>query len=219
MANLVTLLRFFLLFVLVVMAYQTRYPWLQLANMPLLVVVIFLDAVDGFVARKLNETSVAGAVFDIVVDRVTENVLWLVLADLRLIPVWVAIVFITRSLVVDSIRSTGAEKGKAPFSMVATGWGKFLVAGRFMRGLYGALKTVSFGWILLLQPWPALWPGFWARWSRFFLSLTNGLVYITVTVCIARSIPVIAEFLIEHKVLEHLGNLFRRQSSSNDLRH
>ena len=204
MANLVTLLRFFLLFVLVVMAYQTRYPWLQLADMPLLVLVIFLDAVDGFVARKFNETSVFGAVFDIIVDRVTENVLWIVLADLRLIPVWVAIVFITRSLAVDSIRSTGAEKGTAPFSMVATGWGKFLVAGRFMRGLYGALKTVAFGWILMLQPWPVLMPEFWARWSFLFNTLTKGLIYITVAVCIARSIPVIVEFVVEQRVIEHL---------------
>jgi CDP-diacylglycerol--glycerol-3-phosphate 3-phosphatidyltransferase len=198
------------------MAYQTRWPWLQLANMPLLVVVIFLDAVDGFVARRFNEASVAGAVFDIVVDRVTENVLWIVLADLRLVPVWVAIVFITRSLVVDSIRSTGAAKGKAPFSMVATGWGRFLVAGRFMRALYGTLKTVTFGWVLLLQPWPALWPGFWARWSQLFLPLTAGLVYVTVAVCIVRSIPVVGEFMIEQRVLGHLAALFRSRPAHHD---
>ena len=204
MANLVTLLRFFLLFVLVVMTYQTHYPWLQLANMPLLVLVIFLDAVDGFVARRFNEASLFGASFDIIVDRVTENVLWIVLADLRHIPVWVAIVFITRSLVVDSIRTTGARQGKAPFSMLNSGWGKFLVAGRFMRALYGALKVVTFGWILMLQPWPRLMPSFWLRWGGFFKSLTSGLIYITVAVCIVRSVPVIAEFVVEQQVFEHL---------------
>jgi CDP-diacylglycerol--glycerol-3-phosphate 3-phosphatidyltransferase len=204
MANLVTLLRFFLLFVLVVMTYQTRYPWLQLANMPLLVLVIFLDAVDGFVARKFHENSLFGAIFDIIVDRVTENVLWIVLADLRYIPVWVAIVFITRSLVVDSIRTTGAQQGKAPFSMLNSGWGQFLVAGRFMRGLYGALKVAAFGWILMLQPWPSLMPSFWLRWGGFFKSLTGGLIYLTVAVCIIRSIPVIVEFVVEQQVFEHL---------------
>ena len=46
--------------------------------------VIGLDGVDGYVARKRNETSVFGSIFDIAIDRVVENVLWVVLADLGL---------------------------------------------------------------------------------------------------------------------------------------
>ncbi|MBU1354947.1 MAG: CDP-alcohol phosphatidyltransferase family protein [Candidatus Edwardsbacteria bacterium] len=199
MANLITLFRFALLFGLVVMAYQSN-PYLQLANMPLLVVVLVLDAVDGYVARKRNESSLFGAIFDIIVDRVVENVLWIVLADLRLVPVWVAIVFITRSLVVDSIRRHGAEKGQTPFGMAVSRWAKFLVAGRFMRGLYGALKAVVFGWIFLLQPWPKLLPVFWGNWQWLFTIITGGLVYVTVAVCILRSIPVIAEFIVTEDI-------------------
>jgi CDP-diacylglycerol--glycerol-3-phosphate 3-phosphatidyltransferase len=202
MANRITLLRFFLLFVLVVMAYQTKSPWLQLANMPLLVLVIFLDAVDGFVARKFKESSLFGAVFDIMIDRVTENVLWIVLADLRLVPVWVALVFIVRSLVVDNIRSTGAAKGQTPFGMVASNWGQVLVAGRPMRAIYGTAKTATFGWLFLLQPWPQIFPRLWADWGRGLQNFSKGLIYITVALCILRSIPVITEFLAEHKPFE-----------------
>lgn len=199
MANLITLARFVLLFVLVVMAYQPN-PWLQLANMPLLVLVLVLDAVDGYVARKRNESSLFGAIFDIIVDRVVENVLWIVLADLRLVPVWVAIVFITRSLVVDSIRKQGADKGQTPFGMAASKWAKFLVAGRFMRGLYGALKAVVFGWIFLLQPWPKLLQGFWNDWQWLFRIISSGLIYLTVAICIIRSIPVVVEFIITEDI-------------------
>lgn len=199
MANRITLLRFFLLFVLVVMAYQTKSPWLQLLNMPLLVLVIFLDAVDGFVARKFKEASLFGAVFDIMIDRVTENVLWIVLADLRLVPVWVALVFIVRSLVVDNIRSTGAAKGQTPFGMIASDWGKVLVSGRPMRAVYGAAKTVTFGWLFLLQPWPQIFPRLWAKSGQGLQTVSSILIYITVALCILRSIPVIAEFLAEHK--------------------
>jgi len=204
MANLVTLFRLILLFVLVVMAYQTRYPWIQLANMPLLVIVIALDAVDGVVARMFKESSMFGAIFDIMVDRVTENVLWIVLADLRYIPVWVAIVFITRSLIVDSIRSQGIKQGKTPFGQIMSRSGQFLVSGRFMRAFYGTLKVVTFGWIFLLQPWPVLWPGFWANNSRYFTVATSILIYLTVAVCILRSIPVIAEFVVVHKVFSYV---------------
>jgi len=199
MANLITLFRFVLLFGLVVMAYQPN-QYIQLANMPLLVIVLVLDAVDGYVARKRNESSLFGAIFDIIVDRVVENVLWIVLADLRLVPVWVAIVFITRSLVVDSIRRQGAEKGQTPFGMAVSRWAKFLVAGRFMRGLYGALKAVVFGWIFLLQPWPKLLPVFWGHWQWLFNIITGGLVYVTVAVCILRSIPVVAEFIVTEDI-------------------
>jgi len=199
MANRITLLRFFLLFVLVLMAYQTKSPWLQLLNMPLLVLVIFLDAVDGFVARKFKEASLFGAVFDIMIDRVTENVLWIVLADLRLVPVWVALVFIVRSLVVDNIRSTGAAKGQTPFGMVASNWGKVLVSGRPMRAIYGTAKTATFGWVFLLQPWPHLFGKFWAAWGHTLQVVSSVLIYVTVALCILRSIPVIAEFMAEHK--------------------
>ena len=100
MANLITLSRFLLLFLLVASAYSAPPVW-QLGNAPLLFLIIALDGVDGYVARKRNETSVFGSIFDIAIDRVVENVLWVVLADLGLVPIWVAIVFITRSSIVD----------------------------------------------------------------------------------------------------------------------
>ncbi|MBI4725759.1 CDP-alcohol phosphatidyltransferase family protein [candidate division TA06 bacterium] len=218
MANLVTLLRLVLLFVLVVMAYQTRYLWLQLANMPLLVIVIALDAVDGVVARKFKESALFGAIFDIMVDRVTENVLWIVLADLRCIPVWVALVFITRSLIVDSIRSHGIQQGKTPFGQIVSRSGQFLVGSRFMRGLYGTLKVVTFGWIFLLQPWPALMPGFWSQNAAYLKTATALLIYLTVAVCILRSVPVIAEFIIEQKVFSHLKFSAKRPKDGASLR-
>ncbi|MFO8088902.1 MAG: CDP-alcohol phosphatidyltransferase family protein, partial [Desulfatiglandaceae bacterium] len=98
MANLITLGRFLLLMVLIVLAYAQN-PNLQLVNCPLLVIIFVLDAVDGYIARKRNETSLFGAIFDIAIDRVVENVLWVVLVDLRVIPVWVAVVFLIRGFV------------------------------------------------------------------------------------------------------------------------
>ena len=108
MANIITLTRFIMLFILVALVYTPK-PALQLINAPLLALIFILDGVDGYVARKRRETSLFGALFDIAADRVVENVLWLVLVDLDIIPVWVAIVFLARSFVVDSIRSQGAS--------------------------------------------------------------------------------------------------------------
>jgi CDP-diacylglycerol--glycerol-3-phosphate 3-phosphatidyltransferase len=193
MANLITLARFILLYVLIILAY-TQTAKLQLLNCPLLLIIFFLDAVDGYVARKRDETSLFGALFDITVDRVVENVLWVVLVDLGFIPVWVAVVFLTRGFLVDSIRSQGASEGKTPFGMMDSAIGKFIVAGRFMRLFYGILKAVTFGYVFLIQPWPELFPEFYLDSRTMLIGIKWILVYATVAVCLIRGLPVIFEF-------------------------
>ncbi len=206
MANLLTLTRFLLLFVLVVMAYEAP-PVVQQIDVLLLILIIALDGLDGYVARKRGETSMFGSVFDIAVDRVVENVLWIVLADLNLVPIWVAIVFITRSLLVDTIRGHAATQGKTPFGMMRTGWGRFIVAGRFMRGFYGTLKATAFGWLFFIQPLPSLYPDLWSHWSEVFMSVSHTLVYLSVAICVLRAIPVIVEFAISEEVIRKPNSL------------
>ena len=209
MANLITLGRFILLIVLIVLVYAQN-PKLQLVNCPLLVIIFVLDGVDGYVARKRNEASLFGAIFDIAIDRVVENVLWVVLVDLRIIPVWVAVVFLIRGFVVDSIRSQGASEGQTPFGMIRSPIGKFIVASSFMRLFYGALKTVTFGFIFLIQPWPALFPSFYTESQTMLTAVKWILVYATVTVCVIRGLPVIFEFTTREN---GLFSAFRKNKS------
>lgn len=206
MANTITSARFVLLFFLVAMAYLAP-PYWQLFNPFLLIVIIALDGVDGYVARQRGETSLFGSVYDIAVDRVVENVLWIVLADLDLVPVWVAILFITRGVLVDTIRGHGAAQGKGAFEMMRTRWGRFLVAGRFMRGFYGTIKAVTFAWILLFQPVPELSPALWAQWSATIEAVTRALIYFAVATCLLRGIPVVLEFYLSEVPLRRTGTL------------
>lgn len=209
MANLLTLIRFVLLFVLVALAYEAP-PVVQLADVLLLILIIALDGLDGYVARRRGETSVFGSIFDIAVDRVVENVLWIVLANLNLVPIWVAIVFVTRSLLVDSIRGHAVSEGSTPFGMMRTAVGRFIVAGRFMRGLYGTVKAMAFGWLFFIQPWPEVFPALWARWSALFLGVADTLVYLSVAICIVRALPVIVEFALSHPALRKTDTLGTR---------
>lgn len=192
MANLITLFRFLLLFPLVIMAYAAPPAW-QLVNAPLLILIVALDGVDGWVARKRNETSVFGSIFDVAIDRAVENVLWIVLADLDLVPIWVAITFIIRGTVVDSIRYAAISKGETAFGMMRSPLGRFIVAGRFMRGLYGVVKAVTFAWIFLIQPLPAQFPAIWQAYGAEARLIADLLIYASVLMCILRGLPVIAE--------------------------
>jgi CDP-diacylglycerol--glycerol-3-phosphate 3-phosphatidyltransferase len=217
MANLITLGRFLLLFVLVGMAYWAPPRW-QLLNAPLLVLIISLDGLDGYVARKRNETTVFGSIFDIAVDRVVENVLWIVLGNLGLIPIWVAIVFIVRGALVDSIRYAAISGGKSVYGMMASPWGRALVASRFMRAFYGALKAVTFAWVLLIQPWPALHPASWAEWSGPVQAATMALVLASVLVCLLRGVPVVWEFVADRRVFVPDAAKESRERASSALR-
>ena len=195
MANLVTLGRLLLLFVLVGMIYWAPPAW-QLWSLPLLVLIMLMDALDGIVARAFGETSLFGATFDIAADRVVETVLWVVLGHIGLVPIWAAIVFILRGNIVDAIRnSAAASEGVAPFDMMQSPVGRFLVGGRFMRGFYNTVKMATFGLALLLQPLPVLYPGFWAEAGGPAGVILTLLVWISVALCLVRGAPVVIEFL------------------------
>lgn len=193
MANYITAGRCLLLFVVVLIVYSGN-PSLQLFNAPLVLLMISLDGLDGYVARKRGEESVFGATFDIAADRIVENVLWVVLAHQGFIGVWVPILFIVRGDMVDAIRSHGAAQGTAAFDMLRSPLARFLVAGRFMRGFYATIKAITFAWILLWQPFPVLMPEFWAQWSFSIEMISLILVVISASLCIIRGLPVIAEF-------------------------
>jgi CDP-diacylglycerol--glycerol-3-phosphate 3-phosphatidyltransferase len=199
MANLVTLGRLLLLIVVVVLAYQP-YSWWHIFNVGLLIFVFASDGIDGYVARKRNEASVFGAVFDIAGDRITELSLWIVTADLGLVPIWVPIVFVIRGSIVDAIRAAQVSTlHDSPFSMMQSSLGKWLVAGRFMRIFYAAVKGTAFCWLLLIAPLVELTPGLWASWGWLLQLIAMSLVYLSVVLCILRGLPVIVEFVYVEK--------------------
>jgi phosphatidylglycerophosphate synthase len=155
-----------------------------------------IDSIDGIVARRTGKASLTGSVLDIVADRVYELVLWVSFADLRVIPVLIPIIVITRTTWTDAIRSIGVHRGEAPFDQIRTKVGKFIVGSPWMRSIYGISKIVSFCGLALgiaLRAYP--------EGSRAFQSSTAVLQiftitsWIAVTLCVIRGAPVIAGIL------------------------
>ena len=109
MANLITLSRLVLLLIVARIFYLPPTPW-ALASFVLVILIFVSDGLDGYIARKRNETSLFGALFDIAGDRIVELTLWIVAADNGLVPIWVPLVFIVRGVIVDTIRSSNARR-------------------------------------------------------------------------------------------------------------
>jgi len=207
MANLVTLTRLLLLFIVVWLMYQQPTPW-QLASFFLIVLIFVLDALDGYVARKRGETSLFGALFDIAGDRIVELTLWIVFADNALVPIWVPLVFIARGVIVDTIRSSNAvAHGVEPFALMRSPVGKFIVSSRLMRVLYAVVKAIAFAGLALREPTEQWLPDTWQHVSWPITALTYSCVYLSVLLCIARGAPVIAEFVYaqRHDILKRPG--------------
>lgn len=201
MANLLTLARVLLLFVVVgVWARKTHVDlvWLDLLMVGLLAWTIFMDALDGWVARRRNEATEFGALVDIAGDRIVELVLWCFFAirqdaDGRsLVPYWVPMVIITRTILTDLVRSLAFQKGRTPFgqkTMMESAWAQQLVSSRWSRGLYGIMKAVVFcalGVVLALDRMAMQGSG-----VNILRTATDLLVYLTALFAVVRGVPVI----------------------------
>ena len=208
MANLVTLGRLILLLIVAWMFYLPPSVW-GLVNFFLVIFLFVSDSLDGYVARKRNETSLFGALFDIAGDRITELTLWIVAADNDLVPIWVPLVFIIRGVIVDTIRSHSAvAENVTPFALMRTPLGKWLVAGKFMRGFYAAVKGHAFAGLALIHPFQTVLPTLYGHIGWLTTGLAYFFVYLSVLLCIARGLPVIAEFVYAQKndILGRPGN-------------
>jgi CDP-diacylglycerol--glycerol-3-phosphate 3-phosphatidyltransferase len=199
MANLVTLSRLVLLLIVAWSFYLPPSPW-HFVSFVLTILIFVSDGIDGYIARKRNETSLFGALFDIAGDRIVELTLWIVAADNGLVPIWVPLVFIFRGVIVDTIRSSNAvAQGKAPFAVMTSPIGKFLVASRFMRGFYATVKGVAFALLTVLRPFPVVLPTVWSHVDWLVVGVTYLAVYLSVVLCVVRGWPVIAEFVYSQK--------------------
>ncbi|HEX5725202.1 MAG TPA: CDP-alcohol phosphatidyltransferase family protein [Longimicrobiaceae bacterium] len=188
-ANLVTLVRTCLAFVVVAMLYAGSE--LYVGAFALTLVAIWMDAADGWVARRFGEESRLGAVIDILFDRVVEMIYWIVFAALGWLPVWVPLVVVVRGLLVDGVRALAFERGLTAFgstTMMKSPLGRLLVSSRFSRSLYGVSKALAFSLMIL-----AYAAGLPAGVQEVLLAAALVAVYFSVFLCVARGIPVLAE--------------------------
>jgi CDP-diacylglycerol--glycerol-3-phosphate 3-phosphatidyltransferase len=146
-----------------------------------------MDWFDGYVARRRHEVTQLGAVLDIALDRAVENILWVVFLSLQLVPLWVPILFLCRSFIVDGLRGVALQQGQSVFGMMHSSWGKFLVASRFMRALYGFAKAWIFCQLTLTHALALQNP----HYLPALASLNQLLIYFVAALCLARGLPVL----------------------------
>jgi CDP-diacylglycerol--glycerol-3-phosphate 3-phosphatidyltransferase len=190
MANLVSLIRT-LLGLLVISLLFTQTQAVYLACFVLTIVVIAMDALDGYLARKLNESSKMGAVIDILGDRIVEQIYWVAFLALGWLPLWVPLVVIVRGIIVDGLRSMALEQGFTAFgqsSMQQSKLGGLLVSSNFSRTTYAVAKAAAFAFLILGHT-----PGFLPSVAANIICVGLISTYVSVAFCVVRGLPVLIE--------------------------
>ncbi len=190
MANLISLIRTCLCLVVVGLLF-VRTPEVYWWCFGLTVIVLWMDGLDGYVARKFNESTRAGAVVDILADRIVEQVYWIGFLALGWVPLWIPLVVVVRGVLTDGIRAIALEQGYTAFgetTMMRSPLGVLLVSSRFSRWTYAFTKAVAFSTLIVVHL-PERDPGF-LPWLD---GVAWACVYIAVAFCIVRGLPVLLE--------------------------
>jgi len=124
-----------------------RGPWANLAAVALTVASIALDALDGHIARRKKLATPMGAQIDILGDRMIENVYFTYFAVVGMVSLWLPVFFFARGAATDFLRGLAMRAGHSGWganAMLQTWWGRTLVASKWSRGLYAAMKCLCF---------------------------------------------------------------------------
>ncbi len=132
-------------------------PTRNLAATVLFVVVALTDWLDGWLARRLNQTSAFGAFLDPVADKFLVCAALLVLVELERVHALVALVIIGREIAISSLREWMAHIG-ASRSVAVHMLGKSKTAAQmvaipfllFDGTLFGLIDTRVWGTVLIL---------------------------------------------------------------------
>ena len=197
-ANIITVGRIVLVFITMWMFTQGFY--FKVSAAILTAIIIYLDSLDGYVARKLGTASDFGALLDIAGDRIVENAFWIFFAWYGLLSFWIPIIVVTRGFLTDLVRSVAFAKGQTPFGKkthLHSKIARFLCAGRFSRAVYGVTKVLVFVWFGIYLSLQAaverVGLGFSASLLKVIYDAGLVMAYIAVIMCVLRGIPVLWE--------------------------
>lgn len=196
--NKVTLLRVAIGFLAV--SLFGRGAWPNLLAVALTAASLALDALDGHLARKKKMATPVGAQLDILGDRMIENVYFTYFAVVGMVSLWLPILFFARGAATDFLRGLAMKAGRSGWganAIVETWWGRMLVASRWSRGLYAAMKCLCFCYLglelALLRGPLALLGGLACEAHAIIRTGAQALTGATAAFCLIRGLPVLLE--------------------------
>ncbi|WP_299178703.1 CDP-diacylglycerol--glycerol-3-phosphate 3-phosphatidyltransferase [uncultured Neptuniibacter sp.] len=167
--NILTSLRILLIPVFV-LAFYLPYQWAPIATGCIFAVAAFTDWLDGYLARKLDQSSPFGAFLDPVADKLMVAISLVLLVDSYSTP-WItipAVVIIGREIVISALREWMAEVGK-----------RASVAVSYIGKVKTALQMLAIMLMIVAEPYTDIsWAGIIALYLAAILTLWSMYQYL-----------------------------------------
>lgn len=177
-----------------------RSAWMNLLAVALTITAIALDGLDGYLARKKKMATPEGAQIDILGDRMIENMYFTYFAVVGMVSLWLPMLFFARGAATDFLRGLAMQAGHSGWganSILQSRIGRSIVASRWSRGAYAALKCLCFCYLgleLALTRGPvALLGPLTVDMHAAIRAGAQSLVWLTATFCVVRGLPVLLE--------------------------
>jgi CDP-diacylglycerol---glycerol-3-phosphate 3-phosphatidyltransferase len=188
--NGLTLLRIFLVPLLIAVLFSTRLPNKEIYGTAIFLAAAITDLLDGYIARRRRQITTLGILLDPIADKllISAAFISLVQLDPALVPAWMVVIIISREFAVSGLRSIAATQG---FAIAANEWGKAKMVSQvvavciiIVAHKYGHIPL--FGWpvdVRLLGKL-ALWLvvvvallSAYSYFVRFWRQVDNGVKY------------------------------------------
>jgi CDP-diacylglycerol--glycerol-3-phosphate 3-phosphatidyltransferase len=155
--NSVTFLRILSIPLIVYLLLSTGIPNNDLIAVVIFAIVAFSDAVDGYLARRLNQVTVLGKLLDPLADKVLVLSVLLCFVELRVVSSIPVMILIARDLLVSGIRMAAGASGK-------------IIAAEKLGKYKAALLDIACAMIIL-----GIKYGNWVLWLGVILSVVSGV--------------------------------------------
>ena len=144
-ASKITLVRVAFIPVFMVLMYLSGgepnlWMWLSLA---VFILASVTDYIDGYVARKYDQTSDFGKFLDPLADKLLVISAMTILCQWGRMPAWALMIVLTREFAVTGLRLVAVGKGK----VIAAGWSGKIKTASTMIGLCVLMAFPTIGWL------------------------------------------------------------------------
>lgn len=161
--NLITWIRIFLTGVIVFLLLSGSY----LSAFILFIVAALSDYFDGYFARKLNQVTNFGKIFDQMSDKILITSILIVFVEFQIVPSWILVVIIFRDTLVSAVRMAAAASNKV---IAANYFGKFKTVSQMAWTIGLFLQIIGYEKLTLFNVF--------LSYLVVFLTILSGVIYI-----------------------------------------
>ena len=118
-------------------------------SLAIFIVASLTDFIDGYIARKYNQTSDFGKFLDPLADKLLTIACMCMMCEWSMMPAWALMIVLTREFAVTGLRLVAVQNG----TVIAAGWSGKVKTASTMVGLCFVMAFPTISWLVTFVVW------------------------------------------------------------------